>query len=62
MFDFNKSLIKSSQRYHFWTRDVEHPIKVYDCEDGKGTIHMCMITNVLFIARSNTKKSDQSTI
>ena len=55
MFNFNKSL-KSFLELNHVTRDIEHPIKVYDCEDGKDTIHICMTTNVLFISLKYQEK------
>ena len=41
---FQQKLNKIKSRLSFLelnhvTHDVEHPIKVYDCEDGNGTIH-----------------------
>jgi len=43
--------MKSSQPSFLALNHVAHNTrsKVYDCEDGKYTSHVCMVTNVLFI-------------
>ena len=38
---------------------TEHPIKVYNCKDAKYKIHMCVLSQMFCLSRSNLMFTNQ---